>query len=543
MMRKITEAQVYFFLTKISSFNLFVLSVILLVGGAMSPAVAQSQSEVQAEALKVIAQLPDRALSLELVLALAAERSDSIKAIRAGEKVIHLPLLQAGASLEPRAILGAQRLSDRTQPANPFSPSRNETNQFSAGLFKATTWGSELGFEVSQGYSDIGFAASSPFTIPPYYESKASLSVTQSLGANRLGYSTRRQLQSAGLQVRANALQLEEALEEWAQSMAGVFYSTWLAQRQAQAAQESLQRRIRLRRTVQVGLNRGTVEEADFFQVEAAVLLNENQSRQALQVLGDRWRDLIFSLRLPQQWQSTPLLEIPLRLDEVVEPAKKLCANREREEVSRKSLALRYQNLLQESAQLEVDRAQHELQPKLELQGRYFINAIESERSQSLNSLGQGDHRGWSLGIQLVIPFDFSLEKMQLAQAQSQQIRSEALFSQQQIQDQVSWTNECANLARLAQDRLNLERALDFQRRRVQQEDRRFQLGRTTVFSLIQAADDLTQAELNMSTFEVEVRQASWRVLALAGQVNVRLETIVQDQTQALKQGGLQGVL
>ena len=504
-----------------------------------APAERENSSSVKAlGALEAITQLPERSLTLDLILTLASERSDSIKAIRAGESLILLPQLQAQAPLEPRAVLSAQLISDSTQPVNPFSPSRTESNQLSVGVFKATQTGSELGFELSQGFGDIGFPAGSPFSIDPYYESKASLSIRQSLGANRLGYGTRRQLRSAALQSRANQLQLEEALEQWVQGMAGIYYSAWLAQEQAKAALESLQRRQKLRRTVQVSFNRGTAEEADFLQVEAAVLTNENQNRQALKVLGDRWRDLVLTLKLPETWLQTDLLKIPLKLDNVLTKAEDLCSNS-----TPRRLSTRTQALLEQSAQLEWERARQGLQPQLELQGRYFLNAVEGERSESLNSLGQGQNTGWSLGLQLTIPFDLTVEKMQLAQAVSQRSRAEAESSQARIDEQVDWLNECANLQRLKSDRVNLEKSLRAQQRRVTLEDRRFQLGRTSVFSLIQAGDDLTQAELSMSSHEVEIRQSAWRILSLTAKIKGHLEGIVESQSAALQQGPLRGLL
>ncbi len=87
------------------------------------------------------------------------------------------------------------------------------------------------------------------------------------------------------------------------------------------------------------------------------------------------------------------------------------------------------------------------------------------------------------------------------------------------------WLNQCANLDRLKLTAKDAALAAKNQEARADLEERRFRLGRSTTFNVIQAGDDATQANVYQKAVDVELRLVAWDVLRLRNQVFSQLKS------------------
>ena len=60
---------------------------------------------------------------------------------------------------------------------------------------------------------------------------------------------------------------------------------------------------------------------------------------------------------------------------------------------------------------------------------------------------------------------------------------------------------------------------MGLQKDRVDREEKRFRIGKTGAFQVIQAGSDATNAELSYKRSQVEIRNVAWRIQQMNGSV------------------------
>ncbi len=477
---------------------------------------APSQAALPPDALKMLDSIPGRKLEVGFVLAKAAESSDSFRAAKSSLLTTEVARLQAESALAWRPFAKFNKLKDEREAGNAFSPNRIETQSFSLGVATAFQSGTKVQAEVSHGSNLIALGIGQTFD---YYETKGTLSLSQSLLADSFGQSSRALQRSASKASEAQALTARESLEDWALSLIRLYYGAWLAQAQSQAAIESFGRKQRLRELLEIQNRRGTAERPDLLQTENAYAATQSQKEQAQLRLQDQWRDLITALKLNPEWTQINALEIPIALDEPHKKALELCGTEQKLTPAPESLQLRRAALLAEAAQDSETRASALVRPDLQFQAQLFANGIDSLASQSIADFRALDRTGYALGVSLSFPIGLTAEKAEALSSMANWVRADAAHSIARDMNQTQWTSRCLDLFRLNRSAESFRRNSKLQHERAELEERRFKLGRGSTFQVIQAGDDATQAELVLDSIEAELRTAAWQILRAANQM------------------------
>lgn len=466
------------------------------------------------DAQAYLAKLPQKKVTLDLVLAKAIESSDSFRAVLAAEPALAAPRLQARAPLDVRLYTKASHLEDRREPQNAFMPNNQITTAFAVGASTYFPTGTGLSAELGHGSTALRFP-----TIPgsDFFETRGTVTVTQNLWKDGFGYATRKGVEAGELSSQAQAMELQETLEDWTLGIVQVFYGAWLAQAQAKTALSNVDRRERLVKNTQLRVNRGTAETPDLLQVQNARLNAEVQKDQAAQMLGQRWRELRTAIKLPETLNNLDPIDVPIALDDPASSMLGLCGSSSKLNAAPKdSTTTRKADLQQKAAESLLARAKNVLAPSIELSAGVFSNGIDAARSPTFGEAFRRDHPGWSLGATVSLPLGQYAEEAAARVAFADQARSEAVASLARDQLQLDWVTHCLNLHRLKDARNRFETAFQNQTRRVKLENTRFGVGRGTTFAVVQAEDDATAAEMALLNAEAEFRMAAWRVRRLA---------------------------
>lgn len=471
--------------------------------GALSP-----------EAREYLEKLPQKKVTLELVLARAVESSDSYRSVMASVPAIDSARLQARAPLDIRLYTKANHLEDRREPQNAFMPNNQITTAFAVGAATYFPTGTGLSAEIGHGKTALRFP-----TIPgsDFFETRGTVTLTQNLWKDGFGYATRKGVAAGEAASEAQEQALKETLEDWTLGIVQVFYGAWLAQAQAKTAIANVSRRERLVKNTQLRVNRGTSETPDLLQVQNALLSSEVQRDQAAEVLGNRWRELRAAIKLPENLIDIDPIDIPIALDDPGAAMLEACGPRVKlNPAPKESAATRKTELQKRSAELTEDRARNSLAPSLEVQAGIFSNGIDFSRGTTFGEAFRREHPGWSLGATLSLPLGRYAEEAVARTAFADRARAEAQDSIARDQLQLDWTSHCLNLHRLKDARDRFGTAFKNQDRRVKLENDRFGVGRGTTFAVVQAEDDATTAEMALLSAEAEFRLAAWRVRRLA---------------------------
>jgi outer membrane protein TolC len=497
----------------------FAVSIVFVTALGGAPALAApppSIGKLPPDAQAMLDSLPNKKLELKYVIGRAAQSSDSFKAAYAALLTTDVARLQAETALAWRPYAKYSSLNDRREAGNAFSPNRIETQSFSMGVATAFQSGTKLQAEISHGNNLIALPIGQTFD---YYETRSTLSLSQSLLADSFGQSSRALQRSAAKASEAQALTAREGLEEWSLSLIRLYYGAWLAQAQTRAAIEGHERKLRLKELLEIQTRRGTAERPDLLQVESAATSTLSQKEQNELKLQEQWRDLIVALKLNPEWTKINPLVIPIVLDEPQIEAKLLCGEEGKVLPAPESLPLTRARLLAEAAQDSEARARALVRPNLDLQGSLFANGIAPTASQSLSDWRGQDFTGYALGLTLSLPIGFSAEKAEALSATANWIRADASHSIARDLNQTQWVTRCMDLFRLERAAESFSRTYQLQKERAKLEEQRFRLGRSGTFQVIQAGDDATFAELALDGIEVERRLTSWQILKAANRI------------------------
>ncbi len=497
---------------------------LVLVGTAVA-ASSPSAGALPPEAVAYLSLFPEKALTLDLVVGQAVKASDSYRGLRSLLDAAEAPGLAGKAGLDTRLSARADWLDDRNAPPNPFQPARTQSTTVGLALVTPLRTGTDITLDLSHGYRKLDFAATSLVTLAPYFETRGTVGLTQHLWRNSFGYSTRAGVNAAKAASESLKANYEMQREAWFGQLSDIYYQAWFAQTLEKASRKTLERQDRLLRTVELKVKRGTSEEPDRLQVQAARTQSEIQLYKDKQSLGDLWRNLVTVLKLPVEWMQIDPSDIPMNLDSPVPSALTACEG-PKEATPESNATVAQAESAFVAAQFEASRAKSNFNPSLDLNLSFAANGVNGLGSTAISDFSSLAFPRYNANLVFTLPLGFYAERAAAAEAVSKELRAEADFIQAKDLARNGWTNGCLDLKRLHRSNAWLVTTLRDQRKREALEEERFQLGRSGTLQVIQAGGDASQAEVALAMNEISMRSAAWKILKLSGRVREYLNQL-----------------
>jgi outer membrane protein TolC len=488
-------------------------SIFLLL--SLAPVVAWAA--LPPDARSFLNQFPDKALHVDAIVMRGLTGTNQVKRLEAQAAVAPAARLKARALLDAHFELKGAWNENKNEPATPFSPTESGYFVHSLGVNTQFRTGTALTAELSHGSGSFQMprlVAGTAFDTR-YYESKASLLLTQNLWQDSFGRSLRQTLKAGDLGETAGRLAVHEAVEDMVQQYVSAYYEAWLAKSELKAAEENRVRRERLAKTMGLKLKRGTAERPDVIQAQSALTGARLQETEALQHLYDIWVTLVLSLDLPEHWLKIDPREIPLQLTDPVPQAQSLC----RIEAAKQPATVQLKRLELEARgrELLLHSAKDRLRPDLELFGGVVANGIDTDtRTESLSEAQKFSHPSWTVGLSLKMPLSGALEESQYREAVAEKARADIALDQARDDFRRNWLSLCANLDRGHKAALDLKEVWQNQAKRSRLEEARFSMGRSPILNVVQAGDDATASETRYHAAEAQSHLLAWKIERLA---------------------------
>lgn len=466
--------------------------------------------DVPKDALQYLNELPDQALTLDLVVEKAIRSSDSYRAVQAARVQVKVQQEEAESLTDPRATLGINYQDDQREPLIVFSPSRSKITQYLLGYQKNFLSGTALNFDLTHASQFIELLQQAPVDVR---QTNAEVTVTQSLWKNAFGAATR--ARRAALQKGSEQAEqaYRKALNDWFVQISNLFYTAWVAQQQERAELRNLELQKELVEIVRLKLRRGTAERPALLQVQSSQLEAEVQVNRAKQSLEDQWRNLLMTLKLPREWEAIDPMLVPIQLGEPENKAKRAC--KQHEDIPEETWEVAAARYEMEAAKLNRDSAESNQHPDLQLVAGVGANSVDSEVATTFSDTLGFQNPLYQVGVQLVMPLGNHQAEAALHQSEAGFIRAEAQFAIARDQAAVSWRNQCFRLEKLIDNVGKLKESLQALREREKLEKQRFEIGRSTLLEVTQAGRDATRAALGFAQAERDLKVASWQLLTL----------------------------
>jgi len=469
-------------------------------------------------------------VSMEEAVRMALENNLGIQGQRLDPQIQSYAVARANAVYAPALISSFTRSNSTAPPTDFLSASAltvTNGNLFSsAGLQQALRWGGgsyQVTFDGSRGTSD---QPNNPF--PTSLRSNVNSIFNQPLLRNFKIDSNRANL----LQTRNNLtiadLQLQQRITQTGRNVRAAYYGLLGAIQGLTVAQESLDVARTTLKNNQTRVEVGTMAAIDITSAEAEVASNEEAvivAESQIQTAQDQLRALVLNPSQPGFWnttfQPTDVATLSPHAIDVEAAVKNALDNRTDIQQFKKQMA---------NTDVSVKLAQNQRLPDVNLQGRYGVTGVGGLRNQynvdpdtnlqtltGTSAVGFGsvlrdvfgnDFRSWSVALNVSYPLGQSVADAALAQSKLQQRQETVNLTELEL----GITNQVRDAARRVSTNLKrveaTTKAREFAQKRLDAENKRFNVGLSTTFELTQAQRDLSRARSSELSAIIDYNQS-----------------------------------
>jgi len=371
-----------------------------------------------------------------------------------------------------------------------------------------------FGARYSVGFNNNRFATNSAFsTFNPRYRSFLNAQVTQPLLRGFGQSSERRQIVVTRNSERQGAMTFEQSVLDVLRDVHDAYWDLVFAIRNHEVAVQSLDLARDLLRNNQVQVEVGTMAPIDVLQAEAevatreeAVILAEEQIRSG----EDALKALIRDPDAPGFWDGgLRPTDAPAIEDYEVGPEEAIRIALERRP------EVRSQRIQLDTDEYEIGYFRNQTRPQVDLVGSFQLTGVGGTRlvregffgqtvetipggyGDALTELSGFDYRDWQLGLAFDFPLGNDQAQINHAQAQIDRNRQREAVRVQEItiarEVRAAVRQVETNRRRIDASRV----ARELEEQRLDAEEKKFEVGMTTSYFIVQAQRDLAQARAN----------------------------------------------
>lgn len=347
----------------------------------------------------------------------------------------------------------------------------------------------------------------------PLYNTVASAQITQPLMANFGTDANKQQILVARNGQRVSRSQFQVQVMDTVRDVEFAYWDLVFAIRDLDVARRSLGLAENLLRNNRIQVEVGTMAPIDVLEAQAEVAVREETvilAEELIRVTEDILKRLINDPDSPDFWSTSyapidqpTIVEVEIDLDDAVRVA---LSRRPILEQSRVELETRTYN---------VRFAKNQLMPQLDVVGSLAFNGIGGTQliredfagepsliipggyGDAIDQVFGRDFRDWSIGLNISYPLGNSQAQARHAQTQVAARQQRALINSNEILI-AQEVRQAARAVTTNRKRIDATRvARELAQRRLEAEQKKFEVGMSTSFFIVQAQRDLSQAAAN----------------------------------------------
>jgi len=452
-------------------------------------------------------------LTMNRAIEMALENNLDVTIARLGYQSQGEFVGQAEGAYNPLFVANFNNLSSRTPGTSQLSGAQTLSNISSV---YNVSWQQELptGGNYFVAFDNRRASTNNTFTsVNPRYDAAISASVTQPLLANRELNSLKQRLTVAQNGERVARHDFEAQVMNIVSEVQLAYWDWVYSIRDLDVQHRYLELAEDLLGNNQIQVQVGTMAPIDVLEARAEVAARESAvilAEEAMERNADRVRRLINDPETPDFWNieiqpvdAPQLDELEIDLDDAVRTA-----------LARRPTLAGYRVQL-DTSNFNVRYTRNQMMPRVDIVGSYTVNGLGGDRifregfggeitteipgdyQDALSQLFDNEYRDWSIGLNFSYPLGNSAADAAHAQAQVDYRQQRAVVENQElaIAQEVRVT---ARLVETNRKRIDATRAArELAQERLQAEERKFEVGMSTSFLIVQAQRDLAIAAGN----------------------------------------------
>ncbi|MDP8298832.1 MAG: TolC family protein [Candidatus Tantalella remota] len=437
------------------------------------------------------------AITLEECVGFALYNSFEVKMAKLDLLIAETGKLYAEAVFDTILFGDVNYVEDKRQQISVFAADDTQNNYYSASVSKELITGTE----VTATWADTRNWANTPFvTRNPSHNAQLSVELRQPVGKNFFGYIDRNTLSVTKLAIRNAGLEMRDKIER---EVARVEKAYWnlVYEWQAVRLREGILVRARsLNETNTKSYDMGIIERADLFASEANVLVNET----SLELAENRRRraeeNLKLAMNMEEERRIFPAGTFP---EEDLEYNLKDCLTEAFE--NRRDYKIRKRDI--EINEINLKMKDNAMWPEIDLVGSMAMNGVEGDFEKAAGKTTVNDNTRYYAGVEFSMPLENSSARSEMEKAGYE--KEKAIVALKETERNI--ITEVGNSFRdVITFNANVERMLEavaLQAGKLDEEEKRFQYGRSKTKTLIDYQNDLlrTEIEKNLVLLEREL--------------------------------------
>lgn len=518
--------------------TLWLFGIVFILAGVQCAAAQTSMADNQTApaALGIVDNTVE--LPLESVLILALKNNLDITFARMQPEVAATDIQREEGQFDTLFTSEFSKYRERKQVASALAGSTSsadiwqERYNFDAGLKKLFTLGTQAELKLSheESRSDLPFSG----LIPQYY-SELVLGLTQPLLRDFGIEIGRSYIQIANLNYEKSEQQLRQDVMDVLYQTEALYWDLYFRISDLENKKKSLERARDFQRTFRIRIEAGTLAPIEIYQADAEVALRSQEvivAEARVRQGEDNLKAALDIYKDNRYWNvHFALIDTPER--SLIEPVPGECiaiAMEKRPDFKQAQLGLDIRNV-------EVRYTKNQLMPRLDLLGSIGTNGLsgknsdvtfggvtypgdspwDGDRKDSFQYMRDLDYYTYQIGVRIEFPLENRLARSQHTRARVQ--AAQAAVDLQSVENKIiTEVREAIRLVETTRRVIDSSTAtLTFTQEKLKAEEKKYEVGMSTAFAVLEYQSDLVNAESNLAFAYAEHRKSIVNLMRVMG--------------------------
>ncbi|MGB2629989.1 MAG: TolC family protein [Candidatus Omnitrophota bacterium] len=439
-----------------------------------------------------------RVFTLEDCVRYAVYNSFEVQMAKLDLLIAETDIMPAIAVFDTFLYGNAGYIEDKRQELSVFAPDNDQTNLYSVGVMKKLPTGTELSatWSDTRTWSDTIFV-----TKNPAHNAELNMEARQPVGKNFFGYVDRGNVTITKLAIMNADLQAKDRIEAIIANVERAYLNLLYAKKNQYIFERILQKARDLYENDKRNFDIGLLERVDLYNSEANVTRREAELLIAENNYKRAEENLKLIMNIDQEVYLISEEDLERKSLEMDMPycLKEAFLNRRDYHISKRDVEIKG---------LDVKLKENMKWPEIDLVGTWAMNGLELEFDKAFGKTTVNDNTYYYAGVEVTVPVENNQARGDFKKAKYE--KEKALTGLKEVERKIVTEVGNAFNDTLAYEASTVftKKAVDLELEKLNEEEKRYQYGRSSTKRLIDYQQDLLRTALEHTRFVLDQRLA-----------------------------------
>jgi len=467
---------------------LILISVLMLLSGEVLFSAEKRDKDAKAASDDLVAYMPEtmRIMALDECVRFAVYNSFEVQLAKLDLLIAETDKMYAEAVFDTFLLGNAYYIEDKRQAVSVFAPDNEQQNYYSFGARKEFPTGTE----VTATWSDTRDWNNTTFTtVNPSHTAELSVELRQPVGKNFFGYVDRNTITITELAIKNADLETKNRIENLIVKVEKAYWDLVLQKKSVKIFRDMLDRAKSLNDQNEKNFDIGLIEKGDLYASQANLVLKETD----LIIAKNNYQRAEANLKLLMNTSDEALIYPADDVDDrVMDRDLAWCLNTAFE--NRRDYRIRKRDV--DIKNITVKMKANEKWPEIDLVGTMAMNGVDRKFHAAAGRTTAVDNVYYYAGVEVTVPVENRQARSEYKKASYEKERAIVSLKDTERTIITEVGNSFRDVETYWVNMANIREAVRLQSDKLQEEEKRFNQGRSNTKRLIDFQNDLILAQL-----------------------------------------------